>query len=201
MRITFGWPLLADDDLTRCLEIAERVIELGPDDAGTLCRCGLTLQLVGQDYDRGFEVVERALSMNPHDPVALVYGGITHFLSGDLDRGAMLMRQVIAVEPHQSFEAMGVLACLLAASGQHTEALDWARRGLAINPHYAPNHWVAVASAAHLGQLAEAKQALNRLLALTPDLTVQRLLRVRPRDLRRDEVLAEGFRKAGLREI
>ena len=50
---------------------------------------------------------------------------------------------------------------------QYDQAIDWARRSIAINPNYVPNaHANLVAALALSGHEAEAREALQRYLAL-----------------------------------
>ncbi|MBN9311100.1 winged helix-turn-helix domain-containing protein, partial [Devosia sp.] len=200
MRITMGWPRLPADDAERCVELANRAIADAADDAQILAHCGLAVQLVAREYERGLLVVERAAQLNPHDPVVLLNCGIAHYLGGSLETALALLHRTIALQPNHAFEAMGVIGNVCSALGDHESALAWARRGLAINDSYQPNHWVAVSAAAHLGRLDEAAAALRLLREKVPGLTVASLLVVRPSDTRRDQVIAEGLRLAGLPE-
>ena len=198
MRITMGWPALSDSDRHRCIELANDAITRAGDDAVVLAHCGVALQLVGLEYDRGLAVAERAVACNPNDPVALVNAGLAHYLGGSLESALERLHYCIALQPNDAYDAMGIISNVYAGLNRHEEALLWAKRGLAINASFQPNHWVAVASAAHLGRLDEAREALVRLLSHAPGLTVAKLLRVRPRDHSRDEGIVGGLRLAGM---
>ena len=63
-----------------------------------------------------------------------------------------------------------------------------------------PNRLLAV-SAAHSGDLEEARQAVARLVEAHPDLTIEKLMEAVPRGvLRKQDYYWEGLRLAGLPE-
>jgi DNA-binding winged helix-turn-helix (wHTH) protein/tetratricopeptide (TPR) repeat protein len=198
MRITLGWPVAPDIDDRRCVELANRAVELAGDDAVVLAHCGLALQLVGREYQRGLSVVERAVALNPNDPVALLHAGIAHYIGGRLDTALERLHACVALQPNHAYEAMGVIGNVMCTLGRFDEALASARRALAINANYEPGHWVAVAAPAQLGRLDEAKAALASMLARHPGLTLTKLTRVHPMEAAREDRLLEGLRLAGL---
>lgn len=200
MRTSMGWPRLDTAGPERCVSLAQQAITNAPDDPQVLAHCGLALQLVGREYERGLMIVERALALNPSDPVTQLNCGTAHYLGGSLEAAKEMLHSSIALQPRHAFEAMAVLSMVYSALAQHETALAWARRGIAINHSYQPNHWVAVSALAHLGRLDEARAALTVLLKKEPSLTISKLLLVRPRDTGRDEVVADGMRLAGLPE-
>jgi TolB-like protein len=200
MRITLGWPILGAAERSRCIALAGEAIVRAADDAEVLARCGIALQLIAQEYARGLAVAERAAELNPNDPIALVNAGLAHYLGGSLDAGLEQLQYCISLQPNYAYEAMGIAANLLCCLERHDEALYWATRSLSINPNYQPSQWAAAASLAHLGRLTESSAAVGTLLRQAPGMTIEKLVRVHPRDRQREASLLAGLRLAGMPE-
>ena len=97
---------------------------------------------------------------------------------------------------------------------QYDQAIDWARRSIAINPNYVPNaHANLVAALALSGREAEAREALQRYLALPASGKLRTIAAWRayyeasvdehhkdPRVLDSHDRAIEGLRKAGMPE-
>ena len=131
----------------------------------------------------------------------LTTGGVSHLLGGDLEEGLRLLQRAIEIQPNHAYEAMGIAAGICVALGRYTEALDWARRGIAINDKYLVNHWNAAAAAAHLGFAAEATAAVAQIEQLSPGSTIDRIRKAyRVKDPERYTNVVEGLRLAGLPE-
>jgi TolB-like protein/DNA-binding winged helix-turn-helix (wHTH) protein len=197
-RITVGWPPVGGDDKARSVDLAHRAVQLAGDDARVLARCGLILQSMGREYERGLLIVDRAVELNPNDAPVLVDGGVAHLLGGDLGQAERLLRRAIEIQPNNAYDAMGVLANVLSSLNRFEEALAWAAKAIAINSKYVPSHWIMVSANVHLGRMDEARDALEKLLDLSPGLTVRKIAVVIPKDARRDFMMHEGLRLAGL---
>jgi tetratricopeptide (TPR) repeat protein len=94
---------------------------------------------------------------------------------------------------------------------QYDQAIDSARQSIAINQNYPPAHRELIAALAFAGQLGEAREALQRYLALAPaGLTTiggWKALGAKtispksdPRYLELWDQMNEGLRKAGMPE-
>src|SRR5689334_13260330 len=86
-------------------------------------------------------------------------------------------------------------------AGRYTEALSWTEMAIREKPEFLLPHYIAAASNALAGRLADARRAMGRVHQLDPSTHASNLqfffpLR-RPEDLVR---LAEGLRLAGLSE-
>jgi hypothetical protein len=86
-------------------------------------------------------------------------------------------------------------------AGRYTDALSWAEMSLREKPEFLLPNYIAAASDALAGRLADAKRAMGRVRQLDPSLRTSNLQNLfplrRPEDLAR---LAEGLRLAGLPE-
>jgi tetratricopeptide (TPR) repeat protein len=80
--------------------------------------------------------------------------------------------------------------------GADAEAVVWMRRGLDANRNYSLAHFQLGAALARLGELEQARTAVQAGLALDPNFTIHRYRTYVPRDKR----LIEGMRLAGVPE-
>jgi Flp pilus assembly protein TadD len=86
-------------------------------------------------------------------------------------------------------------------AGRYNEAIGALHRGLRINPDARSGYRFLAASYAHLGQLDEARSALDEALRLRSWLTISNLrLFNSATDPELRERLLEGLRKAGMKE-
>jgi hypothetical protein len=83
----------------------------------------------------------------------------------------------------------------------YAEAVICAKQAIEFNPAFPDAHGVLAASAAHLGDMAEARAGLDSFVRLLPGLTLgdPRLIRPFRRPADRERFLS-GLRKAGLSE-
>jgi tetratricopeptide (TPR) repeat protein len=90
---------------------------------------------------------------------------------------------------------------------QYDQAIEWVRRSIAINPNYSPAHSYLAASLALTGHEAEAREAEQRRIAVSPVKSIA-VLKARaapppsadPRARASWDRYIEGLRKAGMPE-
>jgi TolB-like protein len=200
-RINVGWQPLGPDDRERAVALAKRAVHCAADDAGILARAGFTICLIGREFDAGIAICERALELNPGDFIALLYTGLVHIIGGDLDRAGQLLERAVQLSREDTHEAMGALAYVYCCQARFDEALGLATKSIGLRPSYVPAYWSAIPSLVQLERLAEARDALGKLLDLAPGLTIERFVqRGRLRDDARDAIVRDGLRRAGLPE-
>jgi tetratricopeptide (TPR) repeat protein len=92
------------------------------------------------------------------------------------------------------------------ALGSYEQAVAWCRRAIEANRNYAHPHFVLGSALAQLGQLDEARSAVNAGLALNPTFAISRARTSwtarsdDPTYLAQLEPIFDGLRKAGLPE-
>ena len=198
-RTTMGWPPLGVDDAAKSLRLARSALANGSDDAMVLARCGIVLMQVGREYDQALLILEHALELNPNDAGVLVLVGIGQLVGGSMDEALAIFERTIRLNPGEKYGAMQGIAAIQLYRKNYEEAATWARRALAENPNFNPNHWLLIAAYAHLGRLDEAKRALAKFQALVPTISIARIGR-HCRDSTRDDVVLDGLRLAGMPE-
>ena len=99
------------------------------------------------------------------------------------------------------FQMQSAMAHAHYTAGDYSEAWTWAERALHDRPDHLPALVAAAASAALLGQRADAKDAKDRILRHFPEVDQRFLITFLPYQQPKDSARwSEGFRKAGFPE-
>ena len=87
-------------------------------------------------------------------------------------------------------------------AGRYEQSLEWAEQLSREQPRYIPPLQIKVPLYVHFGRIDEAKALLQRVLELTPGLTIAKLEAYGRKFFSQDMVntVLEGFRKVGLPE-
>jgi adenylate cyclase len=203
LRHAMQLPGATADDASLAVTFARRALALGTDDPQALAMCGFALLECGYHYDEGLAVLRRAVDDNPNNTTVLTQAGIGCLLGGDLDEGDAYLQRGLRLNPNEfgTHWLLTGIAHIRMAQGRFEEAIEVAKRSLAVNDGYDATYWMLIAGNALLGRMEEARQALDGLNAITPGITLSRIQRGQAaRDPRRIEILIEGMRLAGMRE-
>jgi TolB-like protein/Tfp pilus assembly protein PilF len=198
-----GWVADRAKEYAEAERLARGAVALGRDDAVALARGGHALAFVMGELDDGNAFVEQALTINPNFAVGWMLSGLICVYIGEPDAAIERIQRAVRLSPRDPFNfiAQTALAMAYFFSGSYGESLCWAEKALRNHPDYQLVLRVFVAANAFDGQERAAKQALERLRQLDPDLRVSNLEDRFP--LRRLEDIsrfADGLRKAGLPE-
>ena len=199
-------------DLERADELASHALTVDPNDENGH---GAKHKILGLQRrpDDAIAEGERALSLDPSDADA--YAGLSYnYLNvGQFEKSLEFFDKTIRLSPLDPalvFWYDGKASALFGLK-QYDQAIDWARRSVAINPDYPFGHLHLVAAFALTGHEAEAREALQRYLAL-PSSRIRTITafkaynaqftneRSNPRYLELLDRLNEGLRKAGMPE-
>ncbi len=200
-------------DLEKADQFDAKALALDPDLAWAHSTKGWILQNQGRPEESVPEF-ERALALDPSDADSLNGLGVDYIALGRFDEGLQVLDKAIrmsAYDPsitywvgNKAWENLGLK--------RYVEAIDLARRALAINPH---NPYAAVALVAALALTnhdAEAREALQRYLAPSTAsfktiaawkahlMSLASKLGADPRFVEMSERSYDGLRKAGLPE-
>jgi TolB-like protein/class 3 adenylate cyclase len=196
-----GWVVDRTHETSEGARLAKRAVELGKDDAVALSRGGHAFAWFHRDLDNSAACIDRALALNPNLSAAWNLSGWVRAYRGELDLAVEHQARAMRLSPLDpilyNMQVGTAFAHFLA--DRYDEASEWANRALHEQPNYPAATRILAASKALAGQSRDAHEAMARLRALDPSLSVSNLGEVYP--LRRPEdlaKLAEGLRKAGL---
>ena len=187
--------------LDEALAAAKKAIELDDQDSNGYFSIG-RVYLARREYDLAIESLEQALQLNPC--LAVTYCGLGDALAygGHLEEAIEQFDTAIKLSPHDPFRwaffSYRSMAHLF--RGEYADASAWARKSIQI-----PNaqYWAyahLVAALGHLGDTERVGAAIEQLLDVKPEFTVdfakERLFYLTQES--QIDTYLEGLRKAGL---
>jgi tetratricopeptide (TPR) repeat protein len=187
--------------LNEALSLARRAIELDDQDANSYFTIG-RVHLARCEYDLAIEALQHAVQLNAS--LAVSYCGLGDSLAyeGRIDDAVEQFEKAITLSPHDPFRwafySYRALAHLF--GGDFEQAATWARNAIRVpNAHYwAKAHLVAALG--HLGNEGQAALAIQDLLAVKPDFSLdfarKHLFYLKRAD--QLDIYLEGLRKAGV---
>ena len=180
-------------------EEARKAVEIDPTDAEALADQAFAVGMAG-DFNRGFEYIERALSINPNCVRAYRVKGWLLLNSGNPKEGREAFLFAIRIDPRSALDVTvrSHIANWYYKERDYENAVAAARRLVGDRPdHPWAYRWLA-AALGQLGRSDEARVALDKAVAIAPDVfrlfVAQRLPWTRQVDY--DDML-DGLRKAG----
>jgi adenylate cyclase len=181
LRVGQGWSPDPAQDARAASALAQRAIELDPQNAMALATYGHLKSYLLHDCAAGRPYLDRALEACPNSAMAWVLSGANLAYLG---RGAEAVRhaeQGLQLAPFDQGRAYqySFLAIAHYAQGSYAESLKWARLSVSENPFYTSVRRSVIVALAGLGRLEEARAEAARLLELEPDFRLGSYERVR----------------------
>jgi tetratricopeptide (TPR) repeat protein len=198
-------------DLARADELVSKTLALDPDWTFPHDLKGTILRFQAR-YPEAVAEHERALALSPSNVDAAADLGWDHIFFGHFDKGLEYFDKAIRASPHDPSLASWYGGKAWANFGlkRYDQSIDWARQAIAINPNYVQYiHSVLVAALALTGHDAEAREALQRYLALPSTGPFKTIAAWKayysaqggdPPRVEANERVYDGLRKAGMPE-
>jgi tetratricopeptide (TPR) repeat protein len=199
-----SWPADFASDDAELLRLADRVKELGTDDATTLSGIGFALFHNRVDFKAGIEMVDRAIRSNPNLASAYNARGWLRAWDGGSDEAIADLERSMRLSPRDplSFTLMLGIAFGHFNACRYAEAAIWADRSIRSFPYFIGGLTTAIAFYVEAGRLEDAQKAKAELLRLSPEWRIPPLgSGYGPiRSLELNKKLREALLKAGLPE-
>jgi TolB-like protein/class 3 adenylate cyclase/cytochrome c-type biogenesis protein CcmH/NrfG len=200
-------------DLARADELVSKALALDPTAAGAHDIKGWILFDQGR-VEEAIAERERALALDPADVGALNGLAWDHVFLGHFDKALELFDKAIRLSPRDGALQFMYFGKSWANFGlkRYDQAIDWARRAIAIGPNNPFPHAFLTAALALTGHEAEAREALQHYLALPSSSKLRTIAALKayearftnvntdPRVLESNEREHDGLRKAGMPE-
>jgi adenylate cyclase len=210
----FLWPALLGlssdpkGDFERADELESKGLALDPNDTWAHSLKGWILLAQGRNEEAVAEF-ERALTLDASFADADVGLGSDYMRLGEFDKSFEYFDKAIRASPHDPLLAHFYGGKAFANFGlkNYDQSIEWARRAIAINPNIANMHLNLVAALALTDHDAEAREALQRYLALPSTGPLKTIAACKaylesqhwlPREV--GERTYDGLRKAGMPE-
>jgi TolB-like protein/class 3 adenylate cyclase len=199
---------LADDRAARLADAKAtltKVLSLAPNHPMAHYLLGL-VQIFSNRAAQGIAQCERALALDRNLAVAHGLIGGAKYFSGRSEETEAHTQEALRLSPRDTSAYLWLVWVGNAKSqlGADEEAVAWYRRGIDANRNFAGGHFFLASALALLGQLEEARAAVQAGLALDPTFTISRyragLSTDNPTYLAGRERMYDGMRKAGVPE-
>ena len=173
---TNNWLADPQHDVAEGVRLARRAVAAGMDDPIALVSGGTGLAYLAGELESGIAYVDRAIVLNPNLALAWSVSGWGRSYLGDHADAIVRLERAIRLSPldllaYHFYTGMG-WAHLFA--GHYDEASSWARKAALENPQWASTARVEAIAFALSGKIVEAREALARMLAITPNVRLSR---------------------------
>ena len=165
------WPGDITADNGRVLRYAERLKELGTDDASALSAVGFLLFWFALDFDGGIELIERAIRSNPTYAQALHARGLIRGWQGESDVAVAELELAMRLSPRDPLKYQALLGLALAHhnAGRRAEAGNWTDKAIrAFPPAFHVGMFQAILCYVGAGRLEDAQRVMAECLRLHP---------------------------------
>lgn len=196
-----GWARDEKAYTRRAQDLAERAIQLDPDDARGLTLTGHVRGFINHRPEEALRLHERAIKANPNLPLSWCLSGLARCYVGECTEGTTSILRAKALSPDDPLSyfyemALGVSYLL---RGEFILAAKAGQRAIALNPGFSSSHKGYLAAIGHLGEGVDIRPSRARLLELENGFSVAQAMARSPIATREARALyADGLRAAGL---
>ena len=193
-----GWALM-EPQLQQAASLAARAEELDHGDPWAHLALGY-VAFVRRRTSAAAAEFQRALALNPNFAAAHGYLGWALAFDGQSEQAIAHLKEAIRMSPHDPQNAIFNTGLAIAhyLAGRFAEAVEYSRETLQQRSAFTAGHRIHCASLAQNGQIDEAREALARLKAVHPDLSIAWIESNVPYTAAPMAKFVEGMRKAGL---
>jgi adenylate cyclase len=167
---TDGWAEQPELSRRNAVDLARRALEATQnDDPGVLANVSFILANFGEDIGAMIGLIDRALALNPSFARGWNISGLLRLYAGDLDRAIEHVEAAMRLSPRERIGAPLVVIGLAYFFQRRFEDAA-AKLLLAIqeNPGSPAIYRILAACYAHMERMAEAREAVVKLRAITP---------------------------------
>ncbi len=198
----YQWTADWAQTLERIEWAADTCLRLDRDDPSGHVLKGL-LQMTRGRREEAIACLRLGLELNPSLAQTQSLIGQLLALGGRPDEGRRHVETALRLSPKDRDLYMFYtgLAVVEFCAEQYERAIDWAERALRLNPSYWIDYGCLASSHAHLGQVAEAREAVRELRRRAPEFSVARFEQlVASAEARYLDSFRRGLELAGLRD-
>lgn len=201
-RVVQGWTDDSARDSTEALAYSERALDRDPDSALALTMAGSVYAGVKRDPGRAQDFYRQALAVNPNDSMAWVMSSVAQGFLAAREPALAASETALGLAPldplRYYYDSLSATTALM--SGETVRALELAERAVSANACHGSAYRVLAAAKVLTGAVDEARQVIDRMLAIEPHFTVQAYRNRVGVDSDRAREVADALRLAGLPE-
>jgi TolB-like protein len=198
----FGWIEDAVKERTESRQLAERAMQLDPNDPVVLAHAAEVYSYILEDPETGSTLAARAVALDPNLMLARLWGGWAQVYLGNHDAAIEQFDSAIRlspIDPHLFVPQTG-MAFARFFVGQYEECLAQAMSAIQRQPNFPGAQRIRMSSLAMTGRAVEARRACDAVLQADPTLRIASIKTApfrRPEDV---EKLSRAWRIAGVPE-
>jgi TolB-like protein/class 3 adenylate cyclase/Tfp pilus assembly protein PilF len=157
------------------VRLAKRTMAMATDDPDVLWMVGWGLAYLANENAAGASLIERSLTLNPNCAQAWLASGYVNCFGNRNDAAIDALERAARLSPLDPLGHLVKFAFALAhlQSKRYEEAIDWADRALTQKPAFFNAMCVRTTASGHLGRHEEGRKWVDRIRAISPDLTGQ----------------------------
>jgi adenylate cyclase len=176
------YPHSSDEHLKELDAVVNRALAIKADDAMAVYLHGYVLKRLHKDLNQALAAFERAIAIDPNLAVAHNYVGQIKVFLGRANEAAAHTLKAIQLSPRDPQLALWYyqLALTYIHEQRDKEAVEWARRGVQVNPNLRYVYRVLAAALALSGRVDEARKVAAEMLYRYPHETISAFLTREP---------------------
>jgi adenylate cyclase len=173
-QVVYSWSEDVDADRTEGLRLIGQASAAINDDATALTALATAIMLLAADLDRAQLFIDKALTLDCNHAWAWTRRGFLHVYRGEPELGVTCFERSLRLSPLDPFGFNSFIGLGLAAfaAGRPGEAVRWTQRALAEKPGITWAFRDLATFRAHAGDLDGARDAMAKLIATRPFLTL-----------------------------
>jgi adenylate cyclase len=200
--VLYDWSEAPPESITEAKRLARKAASLDENDPWVQCALGFT-EFISKNPEAAIEHYRRAIELNANFALAHGYLSCQLAYAGEAEAAIEAGHRAMRLSPRdpELFHFHVGIGTGHFIAEHYEEAVVWAKKVIAERPETPAGRRLLAASLAQLGQIAEARQALDDVLRISPGLTATLLRNItyfkKPADFDR---YIDAMRKAGLPE-
>jgi adenylate cyclase len=176
LRVTRGWSEDRKREAAEALRATRAALDRDPSDALALATEGFVYCHLLKDLDTARQRCDQAVNANPSHALGWLYRGTVNAFKGEGDAAVKATRRALELSPldpqRYYFESLAATAELSAHQYENAERL--ARSSLVLNRMHLSTWRALTIALVCQGRMDEAREALDKVRQLEPELTVER---------------------------
>lgn len=196
-----GWRRDTKKAFTTVRDYAVRAIRQDPDNAEALGIYAHVCAFADRDFDTAIHYYDRAFRLNPNLAIIWALSAPTYCYIGQPEKALQHLARYRELAPFHPyfFWVENLYTVAYTFMGDYEQAAVVGRRAVTTNPDFVNGYKPLIASLGHLGRIEEAKQYVDKLLALEPNFSLKHFAENYPilKEIDRERYI-EGLRLAGV---
>ncbi len=168
-----GWVQDITAPIAEIVRLVDVAVQYGGDDPEALAVAAHVTAHAGRNVRAALGLTQQALSLNPSCTIALNVSGQLHAYIGDTKSAIEYLERAARLSPYGSGPRLNYAFALAHfVAGRYDAVLDFTEKALRDNPNGTAPLRVRAASLGLLGRIEEGRQAVERLLRISPRMTL-----------------------------